>query len=113
MNAVKINRAELLAIVKTNRDSHIKSFGEAIEDYKTAILAIAVESLKLAKTGDLNKIATIRIMPSRPVSYEASYSRAIRMLELSVDEVIELNSDVFNQLVLDEWNWKAGFVASI
>jgi hypothetical protein len=34
------------------------------------------------------------------------------MLELSVEDTIELEEDVFNQLVLDEWTWKNAFVAS-
>jgi hypothetical protein len=34
------------------------------------------------------------------------------MLELSVDEVLEVEEDVFNQLVLDEWGWKHNFAAT-
>ena len=34
------------------------------------------------------------------------------MLELSVEDTIELEDDIFNQLVLDEWTWKHQFVAS-
>jgi hypothetical protein len=33
-------------------------------------------------------------------------------LELSVEDTIEVEEDVFNQLVLDEWAWKNAFVAS-
>ena len=47
-----------------------------------------------------------------PQSYEAEYTRAMRMLELSVDDTIEVEQDVFNQLVLDEWHWKMSFTAS-
>jgi hypothetical protein len=34
------------------------------------------------------------------------------MLELSVEKEIEVEEDVFNQLVLDEWHWKNQFIAS-
>ena len=34
------------------------------------------------------------------------------MLELSVEDIIEVEEDVFNQLVLDEWQWKRSFTAS-
>jgi hypothetical protein len=44
-----------------------------------------------------------------PTSYADSYTRAIRMLELSVEEVIEIDATTFNQLVLDEWQWKQQF----
>ena len=112
MRSVKINKVELLSIVVDNKAKHIKEFNESVEDYKKAAIKVAEEHVELAKTGDLNKIAKIKAMPAAPTSYEKEYDRAIRMLELSVDDVIELEEDVFNQLVLDEWHWKNQFVAS-
>lgn len=112
MNAVKINRIELLQIVRENKEIHIKDVQESIKDYKKAAIKLTKENLELAKTGNIESISKIRSMPSKPVSYESAYARAIRMLELSVDEVIEVEEDVFNQLVLDEWNWKHSFTAS-
>jgi len=112
MNAVKINRLELLKIVRENKDKHIVDFAESVEDYKKAALKIAESNLALVQTGDVDKIAKIQMQPGKPVSYETNYNRAIRMLELSVEEVIEVEEDVFNQLVLDEWAWKNSFVAS-
>ena len=112
MRSVKINKTELLDIVITNKVKHVKEFNEAVEDYKTAAIKVAEEHIKLAKTGDLEQIALIKAMPQKPASYVKEYDRAIRMLELSVEDIIELESDVFNQLVLDEWSWKNMFVAS-
>jgi len=34
------------------------------------------------------------------------------MLELSVEDVIEIDDTTFNQLVLDDWNWKDNFISS-
>jgi predicted nucleic acid-binding OB-fold protein len=112
MNAVKINRLELLEIVLKNKEKHILAFDEAVNDYKIAALKIATENLDLVQSGELESIAKVKMMPAKPISYENSYTRAIRMLELSVDEVIEVEEDVFNQLVLDEWTWKNSFVAN-
>ena len=75
-------------------------------------MKLAKEHVALAKTADLDMIAKIRAMPGRPISYEDSYTRAIRMLELSIEEVIEVEEDIFNQLVLDEWQWKHAFTAT-
>jgi hypothetical protein len=50
-------------------------------------------------------------MPPAPVNYADNYSRAIRMLELSVEDTIDVEEHIFNQLVLDEWGWKQQFVA--
>jgi hypothetical protein len=112
MRSVKINKTDLLKIVVTNQAKHITEFNEAVKDYKKAAIKIAKEHVDLAKTGDLEQIARIKAMPQKPASYEKEYDRAIRMLQLSVEDIIELESDVFNQLVLDEWSWKNMFVAS-
>jgi hypothetical protein len=112
MHAIKMNRLELLDIVKANKEKHIAEFNEAVEDFKQAVLRISQENLKIAKTADLGKFKKIQVLPPEPQSYENSYKRAIRMLELSVEDIIEVGEDVFNQLVLDEWNWKNVFSAS-
>ena len=112
MHSVKINRLELLKIVQTNRQKHIADFDEAVEDYKKAAIKLAEANLALAQTGDVESIIKMRSAPDRPRSYEKEYGRGIRMLELSVEEVIEVAEDVFNQLVLDEWAWKNSFTAT-
>ena len=112
MRSVKVQKSELLEIVRKNQIKHVKEFEEAVKDYKKAAIKVAKEHVDLAKSGDLDQIAKIKAMPQRPFSYEDSYNRAIRMLELSVEDVIELEEDIFNQLVLDEWTWKHAFVAS-
>ena len=112
MRSVKINKKELLVIVRANKEKHVKEYNESVVDYKAAAIKVASEHVELAKTGELAKIARIKAMPAAPVSYEKEYDRAIRMLELSVEKEIEIEDDVFNQLVLDEWAWKHQFVAS-
>jgi hypothetical protein len=112
MNAIKMNRLELLEIVRANKITHVAEFLEAVEDYKKLVLQIAAANAKLAKTGDLEQFKKMKALPSAPTSYEDSYKRAIRMLELSVEEIIEVEEDVFNQLVLDEWSWKRQFTVA-
>ena len=112
MKTVKVNRDELLDIVRGNKEKHITDYNESVEDYKKAVVILSNSNLKLAKSGDLNKISKIERIPAAPVSYENSYTRAIRMLELSIDPVIELEENIFNQLVLDEWSWKSSFQVS-
>ena len=112
MNAIKMNRLQLLEIVAANRITHVAQYIESVEDYKALALRIATANVKLAKTGDLEEIAKMKGIPSAPTSYEDAYKRAIRMLELSIEDVIEVEEDVFNQLVLDEWAWKRSFTAS-
>ena len=111
MQSVKINRKELLKIVRENKTKHVAEYEEAVTDYKAGVIKLAKENLKLANSGELEKITRIKAAPQAPVSYEDNYNRAIRMLELSVDKVIELEEHDFNQLVLDEWAWKRTFTA--
>ena len=112
MRSVKLNKNELLTIVRQNKDKHVLQYEESVVDFRTAVIKITTENSKLAKSGSLDKIAKIKTIPSKPVSYEDNYNRAIRMLELSVEETIELEEDIFNQLVLDEWQWKHQFSTS-
>ena len=112
MRSIKMNRLELLKIVQENRLKHVQEYEESVVDFKAAVLKIAAENSKLAKSGDLNKIAKMKAVPNKPQSYETEYHKAIRMLELGVEDVIEVEEDIFNQLVLDEWQWKRSFAMS-
>jgi fibronectin type 3 domain-containing protein len=112
MNSIKMNRLELLAIVRENKEKHITEFAEAVADYKILVLKTTKANVALAKTEDLEEFKKIKPVPPAPQTYETSYARAIRMLELSIEEIIEVEENIFNQLVLDEWDWKRGFVAS-
>lgn len=109
MNSVKINRLMLLNIVRENKEKHMKEFDRAVYDFKLAVLKISQENLKLAEEQDITTIGRIKSIPPLPVSYAKSYDKAIRMLELSVDDTIELQSHDFEQLVQDEWQWKQSF----
>lgn len=112
MHNVKMKREQLLSIVKENCAKHVAEYQESVEDYKAAVIKLATMNLKLAKTSSLDEIGKIKNVPQRPVSYEDNYKRAIRMLELSVEDTIDVEEHIFNQLVLDEWGWKQAFTAS-
>jgi fibronectin type 3 domain-containing protein len=111
MQSVKMDRKELLKIVKENATKHVADYDEAVADYKVAVVKLAKANLKLANTADLNEFRKIKSLPQSPTNYAENYTRAIRMLELSVEDTIEVEEHVFNQLVLDEWGWKQQFVA--
>ena len=110
MRTVKVKKKELMTKLVANKEKHIKDFEEAVSDYKELVLSICQSNLKLSKTGSLDSFDKIKAIPGAPREYTKEYERAISMLEMSVDDVIELEDDVFNQLVLDEWNWKNQFV---
>lgn len=108
METVNIEREKLLEIVRTNRIKHTEQYLEACEDYKTAIVKVAHKNLDLSTQGNSDYTKWIPF-PAPPKSYDVEYNRSLRMLELSVDDVIALDEQEFNRLVLDEWNWKREF----
>lgn len=112
MNSIKMDRLVLLGHVRDNLKKHQADYIESVEDYKAAVLKMSTANLKLAKSGDLEQFKEIKSVPQPPRSYEKEYTRAMRMLELSVDSIIEVEEDIFNQLVLDEWAWKNSFIGS-
>lgn len=121
MKSVKIEQKKLLEVLKENRSKHESDFNKSVDGYEKEIIEVSEKNVKLAKKvaslvkeGSLTEASQIRFepLPQRPKSYLDHYNRAIRMVELSADEIIELESEVFNQLVMDEWNWKLSFVTS-
>lgn len=107
MNDVNLNRVELLQIVRENRQKHVDGYKEDVIKYKKLVLSILKENEKCILADDITNIKNI---PSEPSNYIVDYDRAIRMLELSIDDTITLSEKDFNRLVLDEWNWTSGLL---
>jgi hypothetical protein len=115
-----MNRLELLGIVRANKEKHEADFIESVKDYEAAVLVIAADNVKISRDNqkqftkkiDMDRLKQPKHYPPAPKSFATEYSRAARMLELGVEDVIEVEEDIFNQLVLDEWSWKHQFQAS-
>lgn len=121
MKSVKIEAKKLLEVLKENRAKHESDYKKSVEGYEKDLLEVSESNIKIAKKvaslikeGELEKAHQnwFQPLPSKPNSYLDHYDRAIRMVELSADEIIELEAEVFNQLVMDEWGWKKQFVTS-
>lgn len=106
MQIVKIRKTDLQTVVKDNRAKHVREADEAKTDYRTALVLKLEELLAAAKTG--GNVAHVISLPV-PQDYRKEYDRIIRMLELSSDDIIELQPQEFAQYVLDEWSWKQAF----
>lgn len=104
--SVNVNRLQLLETLRTNREKHIKEFNSAEAGYQEAMIEKLQETLKLVKKG---KVKELNVALSRPRSYEKDYTETIEMLELSVDENINLDSESFRAYFKDEWSWSTGF----
>jgi len=105
---LKYNKKELLAIVIENRANHALAYVEAREGYQKKLIAALEKDLARAKDGKKGR----GVMLQAPRKYLADYDRAIKQLELTKEEEIELNDSDFSKLVMDEWQWKREFSTS-
>ena len=104
--SVNVNRQNLLAVMKENRTKHIKDYNDAVEGFQDAMIDLLKLTLSKAKRGELKYLS---VSLAAPQSHEQEYTDAIEMLEVSVDEVINLDTDMFKAYYKDQWAWSRGF----
>ena len=109
MNSIKVKKSELLDVLKKNRGNHRIIFLEASEGYRAAAIEELDKMLADAKAGRKIRRSLTLVEPQ---DQTRDYDRAIRMLEMSTDDVIELEEHDFAQYVLDDWSWKRQFLLS-
>lgn len=117
MHKVTVNRKKLLGTLINNKHEHIAAYAEAITEYRHELVVFLKDQLdKLASRIDEIEecetldIPNIHFDKPKPVSYEDHYIRAIKMLEMSVDDHITLTPEEFACYVMDQWDWKKQFV---
>jgi hypothetical protein len=107
--AIRVKRGELLDVLRKNRAAHRETFERATIGYRKRAIEELDASLRDAKEG--KKIRrTISLV--EPMDQTKDYDRVIRMLEMSVDEVIVIGAHEFQQYVMDDWSWKEAFTSS-
>ena len=109
MDKVRIKKSELLTAVKKNRENHRTIFLEALDGYKKEMTSRLESMLVDIRHG---KRISHSISLPQPMDQTKEYDQAIKMLEMSVDEIIELDDESFRNLVMDDWRWKEQFSAS-
>jgi len=109
MNSIKIKKSDLLDAIRTNMEKHKEVVAEALAEYRKQAIAQLDAMIADAKDG---KRIRRSITLVEPMDQSAEYSSAIRKLEMSVEDVIEIDAHSFDCLVLDRWSWKAAFSTS-
>lgn len=104
---VRVAKEKLLETLRRNHETHAKEFTDALAGWRTEIVARLEANLRKAKDGG-DIVSRVDDLPM-PEDHSTAYVRAIRMLEFSLDDEFELSNQEFNQFVLDEWGWTAGF----
>lgn len=109
MELVKIQKSALLKTLKKNRKVHRGIFLEAQDGYREKVIDVLDKALKDAREGRSIKIY---FQLTAPVDQTSDYDRAIKMIEMSVDENIEISEHDFSCYILDDWSWKQNFLTS-
>lgn len=108
MRTVRINKGELVDVLTKNRRKHKEDYEKAFREYREeALVEIALQVAKL-KDGERIHLC---VNDRPPESHEQEYDLALMMLNMSVDQVIELTAEQFDEFVNDNWNWKRGWNA--
>lgn len=109
MESVNISREALLDKLRKNREAHNAIAVEAAAGYrKMAIRELAAMKRQAMAGKQFPSCLTL----VEPADHTKEYDRAIKMLEMSIDENIRLPEADFQCFVMDEWRWKVNFETS-
>ena len=103
---INVQVVKLLNILKKNRDKHVSDYKKATKKFHAAFM----KELEKVKKNAAKEIYATHLNVRIPVSYENEYNSAIAMLKMSASGSIEINQELFNQYVKDEWHWKHDFL---
>lgn len=109
MEKMTYRRDDLLKVLRENRANHRKEFEGAIKGYEEDAIARLQGLVKQMKAG---KRPSLMISMPIPQDHTKDYDRVIRMLEMCVTDIIELDETDFQQYVQDDWAWKGQFSAT-
>lgn len=107
--SVNVKRTELLEALRANLAVHRTEYAEALVDFKARLiddLKLASKTVAKAEPVDL-KYFNVRIV--FPQNHEKEFLEVIEMLELSVDDNINLDSESFRAYFKNEWSWSNAF----
>lgn len=104
-----IEKSELLAILKANRDAHQGIFQEAVRGYRDHALRVLEEHITRIKSGSRERVY---VSLPEPEEHTREYDRAIRMVELHTGDTVTLSEADCASYVMDDWAWKRQFLTS-
>lgn len=111
MDVIRIEKNALLERLNANRAKHIEEYNEAVAGWKIK-LKERVEEIYRNVVTDGDYDSKVDIYLPKPMSYEDDYTTALEKLNLSVDDVFELDDNEFKCFIMDQWKWKQSFTAT-
>ena len=105
MNEVKLNKGDLLEVLKRNLAKHTAEVAE-LRGERTGKVLDHMQSESEKALSDANYQPVTKDFPMIE-SHESEYKKVIRMVEMSVEDELTLDSRSFDQYVMDNWSWKS------
>ena len=109
MEAITVDKSQLIGKITNNRKDHRKIFEEAVEGYKKESIRLLEEHIRNIKNGDLIEIF-VRL--PRPEDHTSDYDRVLEMLNMHIGDEIEIDEASFASYVMDDWDWKRQFLST-
>ena len=103
MDKVKVDKNDLLSVLKTNRDKHEKDYNDAMGGYRLVAEAQLKKVLKKVKSGE--KFSLYFRDLHEPDSHIKEYQNVIDMLEVSSDQFVQISMEDYLKYYKNEWNW--------
>lgn len=104
-----VARLDLMDILTANRSNHRDLYDKALTNWRDQLLA---ELGKLTEEVRAGKKVRISSMLPIPEDHTEDYDAALKLLEMSVDDTVELDENEVTELVLDNWHWHQSFAAN-
>jgi hypothetical protein len=102
LKTITVTKRDLLQQVKTNRTKHTTELSQAMQGWRAQYYEKLTAALELLQKQG-NPEAHIFLQP--PADHTKDYDRVIGMLELTTQDVVELDQLEFDRYVRDEWEW--------
>ena len=109
MQEITVDKADLIAKIRANRDEHRSMFIKAQERYRDAMIAELDRALEEAREG--KKIRRSFALPV-PEDHTDEFNTAIEMLEWEQGDSVQLDHLDFQRYVQNRWQWAASFAAN-
>jgi hypothetical protein len=111
--SVNVNRLELLAKLRENLEVHRAEYKEALAEFHVRLAEdLKLAAKKVAKTENAADLKNFSFSIQFPPNHEQDFVDVIEMLEMSVDDTINLDSESFKAYIKNEWNWQHHFRAA-
>jgi hypothetical protein len=109
MDNITVDKADLIATLRDNRDKHRDLFDKAQVVYREKMIEELDRALAEAKAG--RKIRRAFTLPT-PENHTEDFDTAIQMLEWEAEDYVSLSMRDFMRYVQNRWEWERSFAAN-